>query len=423
MEIPGMISYSSITSATSAASSSSSSSSSGVGLMSGPSRAGRVTLGVTSSSSASSASPRRSPRSQPSQPNSFPPAAAPAPAAEVQPTTGELSRLRTLQRGIARLLTDNTLETLADVIIVAENKEYRCHRALLSLGSGYFQRLFCSGEGASRIEFQQQWRVVRQLLLSMYGEALDPSLDAESLLELLTEIRNLEIVQIDPLECIQLIQKNLTPKNCVAVLLHDETQQHQPLIKQAVGFVARRFTELVSTPSTRSELLRLPRSSLILLLKELCRVCSSANEAEVVVRFTVDWSPFSSACDVLRDCKSWNWAEGAAPPVPANATQPNAQTQLPSGLKNAAEHPDDTCTTEWRLDDLKHQLQDQMPMKFVAGTFFDWCVRIDNGKRRSAGPRPAVCYRRASLPRPARSPEKTRLLFFQGLLLCRGRYP
>lgn len=285
---------------------------------------------------------------------------------------------RIFQQNILRLLTDSQLEPLFDVIIAAEGKEFQAHRCILAAASNYFQQLFCSPDPPTRIEFQQQWQVVQQLLRSIYGAPLDTSLEPEVVLEVLSEARNLEVdcVTSEPID--DYIIPYLSVKNCIALLLHEELPLHLEAHKAVADFVARSFIEFTQTPSQRHQLLQLSRSDLISIIRGVAGSCNSSKQAEAVVRLAVDWSQFASACDLLRDCKQWSWASD------------------PNGFSDLAAITDDgkgSCygerNKEWHIDNVKQRLQGgedssggsmlSLPVRYVCGQYCNWSVRIDHG--------------------------------------------
>lgn len=64
-------------------------------------------------------------------------------------------------------------------------QELRAHQCVLAACSEYFKRLFCGPETAKRIEFQQRWPVVHQLVRCMYGADIEAGTDPEIVLEVL----------------------------------------------------------------------------------------------------------------------------------------------------------------------------------------------------------------------------------------------
>lgn len=62
-------------------------------------------------------------------------------------------------------------------------QELRAHQCVLAACSEYFKRLFCGPETAKRIEFQQRWPVVHQLIRCMYGADIEGGTDPEIILE------------------------------------------------------------------------------------------------------------------------------------------------------------------------------------------------------------------------------------------------
>ncbi|CBZ55720.1 conserved hypothetical protein [Neospora caninum Liverpool] len=279
-----------------------------------------------------------------------------------------LARLRTFQQSIHRLLTDPAFETLFDVVIVAEGKELRAHQCILSACSEYFKRLFCGPDTAKRIEFQQRWVVVQQLVRCMYGADIEPGTDPEIILEVLAEARNLEVNCISIEDCVSLIVDQLSVVNCARVLTHDEVAHHRELSRQVCSYIVKRFSDVVRNPTSRQQLLQMPRNQIVYMVRELCRRCDTNRDTDLIVRFVVDWSQFETACDLLRDCKLWDWS-----------IEPGALSVFRDEDQNALQAPSMPQAVQWRIPNLRVALREQLPMKYVVGTYFDWSVRLDHG--------------------------------------------
>ncbi|CDI73692.1 hypothetical protein, conserved [Eimeria praecox] len=283
--------------------------------------------------------------------------------------TNQYGRLRIFQQNIFALLADPSYEALFDVVIVAENRELRAHQCVLAACSEYFKRLFCGPETAKRIEFQQRWPVVHQLVRCMYGADIEGGTDPEIILEVLAEARNLEVNCLSIDDCLSLIVDQLSVQNCARILTHDEVAHHKELSRQVCGYIVKRFADVVRAPSSRQQLLQMPRNQIVYMVRELCRRCDNNRDTDLIVRFVVDWSSFDTACDLLRDCKLWDWAvEPGALSIFRDEDTPLGA--VPSNLLSAA---------QWRISNLKIALRESLPAKFVCGTYFDWSVRLDVG--------------------------------------------
>lgn len=109
-------------------------------------------------------------------------------------------------------------------------------------------------------------------------------------------------------DCLSLIVDQLSVQNCARILTHDEVAHHKELSRQVCGYIVKRFADVVRAPSSRQQLLQMPRNQIVYMVRELCRRCDNNRDTDLIVRFVVDWSSFDTACDLLRDCKLWDWA-------------------------------------------------------------------------------------------------------------------
>lgn len=280
---------------------------------------------------------------------------------------------------IVNLLKNPTNEPLFDVTVVAEGRELKAHKCILAASSIYFQRLFCGQEAPTRLEFQQKWEVVSCLIMCLYGAGIDASLDAESILELLSEARNLEINCIDEEEACMLLRKHLNEENCMSILLHEELIYHSELSYEIAVYVSKTFLQNVHRPEYRSQLLQVSRQHFISILHAVCGECATDDDSETVVRFAAEWAEFATACDLLRDCKQWQWSldpnrMSMFRSVPETSDLTSLRHPLTSKQLNSM-----PLQMEWRIPNLKKTLSNQLPMKYVCGHYFDWLVKMDHG--------------------------------------------
>lgn len=126
--------------------------------------------------------------------------------------------------------------------------------------------------------------------------------------QVLAEARNLEVNCLSIDDCLSLIVDQLSVQNCARILTHDEVAHHKELSRQVCGYIVKRFADVVRAPSSRQQLLQMPRNQIVYMVRELCRRCDNNTDADLIVRFVVDWSSFDTVCELLRDCKLWDWA-------------------------------------------------------------------------------------------------------------------
>lgn len=127
-------------------------------------------------------------------------------------------------------------------------------------------------------------------------------------MQVLAEARNLEVNCLSIDDCLSLIVDQLSVQNCARILTHDEVAHHKELSRQVCGYIVKRFADVVRAPSSRQQLLQMPRNQIVYMVRELCRRCDNNRDTDLIVRFVVDWSSFDTACDLLRDCKLWDWS-------------------------------------------------------------------------------------------------------------------
>eukprot|EP00923_Selenidium_pygospionis_P006659 GHVN01011420.1.p1 GENE.GHVN01011420.1~~GHVN01011420.1.p1 ORF type:complete len:508 (+),score=106.54 GHVN01011420.1:533-2056(+) len=296
---------------------------------------------------------------------------------------------RELRLNILSLLTDPKLNSLFDITIVAEGKEFQAHKCILASASSYFQELFCSTDPPLRIEFQQSWVVVHQLLRLVYGAELDEEVEADVILEVYSEARNLDIPLITNGSIEPHLTHSLRLDNCLSLLLHEELPFHPAVHRLVSDFVAHNFMDLVRSAPHRHQLLHLSRQDMMSLIKEVSPSCSSNQHVETFVKLVVEWSQFDSACDLLRDCKQWAWtSERGDRDRESEFSQFMAVTEDPKGDQYGILSPD------WTIENVKNRLcgpqndkaigtpgavSSSLPVRYVVGRYCNWSVRLDHG--------------------------------------------
>lgn len=206
-------------------------------------------------------------------------------------------------------------------------------------------------------------------------------------------------------DCLSLIVDQLSVQNCARILTHDEVAHHKELSRQVCGYIVKRFADVVRAPSSRQQLLQMPRNQIVYMVRELCRRCDNNRDTDLIVRFVVDWSSFDSACDLLRDCKLWDWSVepgalsifrdedtplGAVPTSTVYTNVPAVKYKTEKAILRHKHINLNSCVVwryvdllsaaQWRIPNLKIALRDNLPAKFVCGTYFDWSVRLDIGR-------------------------------------------
>eukprot|EP00923_Selenidium_pygospionis_P006655 GHVN01011416.1.p1 GENE.GHVN01011416.1~~GHVN01011416.1.p1 ORF type:complete len:566 (+),score=156.06 GHVN01011416.1:533-2230(+) len=305
------------------------------------------------------------------------------------PPHSSLRSDRELRLNILSLLTDPKLNSLFDITIVAEGKEFQAHKCILASASSYFQELFCSTDPPLRIEFQQSWVVVHQLLRLVYGAELDEEVEADVILEVYSEARNLDIPLITNGSIEPHLTHSLRLDNCLSLLLHEELPFHPAVHRLVSDFVAHNFMDLVRSAPHRHQLLHLSRQDMMSLIKEVSPSCSSNQHVETFVKLVVEWSQFDSACDLLRDCKQWAWtSERGDRDRESEFSQFMAVTEDPKGDQYGILSPD------WTIENVKNRLcgpqndkaigtpgavSSSLPVRYVVGRYCNWSVRLDHG--------------------------------------------
>lgn len=248
---------------------------------------------------------------------------------------------------------------LTDCTIVAQGRDIRAHKVVLSMQSEWFLNQFHTNPQQTTIEVPYKFKVIKALVRFMYfGGVQGADLGPEDGLDMLVLSEDLGMHALDGAELTTLIEPRLTTQNAISVLMHEGLQRH-PAIQDAVtDFVGLNFMKMLS--SQEDQLLSIPRNLLAPVLKAATKTVASDGDTEKVVRFCLGHTQLETACDLLRETKQWNWGTEEA-------------TMMRSPPKEA-EH----TGPEWVIENVKAAME-TTPARIIIGTFFDWCIRLDYG--------------------------------------------
>jgi len=196
---------------------------------------------------------------------------------------------------------------------------------------------------------------------SLYFGNYDESITPEIALGVLKEARGFGINAIRSEDIAPLVVPQLNFHNCLNVLLHPELEHHDYIAQKVCDYVGRSMLELLLSEQSFSKLLHVSKKLMINLVSIVSKICTSSKDADLVVRFLTEWAQVESACDLLKECKQWAWA-GADDVTP---------------LRESLE--DNEFHKEWQISNVKSLLTDNLPVRYVHGMYFDWCVRLDHG--------------------------------------------
>jgi len=319
-----------------------------------------------------------------------------------------------LQSAILSLFDE---QLMPDTSIVADGKEIRAHRAILVASSGFFREHFGAG-GSDRMEVTLPYKAVRTLIRFLYfGNIVESGLGPEDALDLLISARDWGINVLTEEDVVDLIVPQLTTTNCLNVILHPELANRPKIAAEVCEFVGKKFFELLKVPTSKVNLLKIQKHYMLDVLKEICRNCEDAKQAEIGVNFCLEYAQIDNACDLLRDCKQWAWngndlettkmrdpTKGMttqnptqnAPVTPSATMKPDMSeeeifealdvnkdgvvtkeefTQFKKALEEVGYH----YVKEWHIPNVKGALSGDPLCQLVVGDFFEWRVRVDSG--------------------------------------------
>jgi hypothetical protein len=310
-------------------------------------------------------------------------------------------------------------QLMPDTSIVAGGKEIRAHRAILVSSSGFFREHFGAG-GSEKIEVKEPYKAVRAFIRFLYfGSLVDSELGPEDALDLLGSARDYGIDVLTEEDAQGMIVPQLSLQNCLAVLHHQELLIRPKIAQGVCTFVGENFATLLKQPTSRMHLLNASKNYLIEILKVVCKRCGTQAAAAEVVTFVLEYAQMDNACDLLRDCKTWQW--NTAPESlskmrdPLEAMQTQKSDESPAAEKTGGDlttmseaeifemldvNKDGSVSREefaafkatlqqmssyryveeWVVPNVKSKLNGEPLCQLSCGEFFEWRVRIDNGQ-------------------------------------------
>eukprot|EP00933_Yihiella_yeosuensis_P063893 TRINITY_DN67144_c0_g1_i1.p1 TRINITY_DN67144_c0_g1~~TRINITY_DN67144_c0_g1_i1.p1 ORF type:complete len:403 (-),score=79.83 TRINITY_DN67144_c0_g1_i1:196-1404(-) len=248
---------------------------------------------------------------------------------------------------------------LPDVFVLAEGREIPCHKAVLAAQSEFFCQQFSANQAANSIQLDHKFKVVQTLIRFMYfgGLQIDGMSPCDGL-DMLSLSEELGIKALQEDDILASVLPRLSPQNCIETLNHDALFRHPHLQDGVAAFVGDHFLQLMRTD--KDSLMRIPREHTAPVLRAACHHVGTDRDTEDVVKFCLGLSQMDSACDLLRETKSWNWGTG-----------------VPTTLRSAPGEPE-ASGPEWRINGVREAMENT-PARIVVGQFFDWCIRLDYG--------------------------------------------
>ncbi|CAE7562659.1 KBTBD4 [Symbiodinium pilosum] len=249
----------------------------------------------------------------------------------------------------------------ADIFIQAEGREIPAHKAILAAHSEFLSGLFAENPGHERVELEHKFSVVYTLVRLLYfgGLAAERLTPLEGL-DLLSLAEELQVKAVDAEDVRPIIVNGLDESNCVDVLNHEALHKFPEFEDAACKFTGEHLQPMLK--NRKESLLKVPRHLLTVVLQYACHHVSSDAETDLVVKYCLNHTQIDSACDLLRETKTWQWGSGDF----------SVLGSLP------AEDCSEEASQVWRIDGVRAAM-DGTPAKVVAGKFFDWCIRLDYG--------------------------------------------
>ncbi|XP_078521598.1 kelch-like protein 6 isoform X1 [Lissotriton helveticus] len=183
-----------------------------------------------------------------------------------------------LQNGLENLRLENSL---TDVVLCVESKEFCCHRVVLAAASNYFRAMFCNDlkeKYEEKVLIKGVDSETMQILLdyTYTSKVLITKQNVQRLLEAASLLQFLRMVDA----CAGFLTEALHPENCVGILRLADAHALGSLKHRVQNFIIQNFVQV----STHEEFMELPVDILYCILKsdDLC-VTEEAQVFETVI--------------------------------------------------------------------------------------------------------------------------------------------
>ncbi|KAK2514394.1 Klhl6 [Columba guinea] len=166
-----------------------------------------------------------------------------------------------LQNGLENLRLENSL---TDVILCVDSREFSCHRVVLAAASNYFRAMFCNdlrekyeekiilkGVDAETMNILLDYTYTSKMLITKQN--VQKVLEAASLFQFLRMVD----------ACASFLTEALQPENCVGILRLADAHSLQSLKQQVQNYIIQNFTQVLNY----EEFLELPADILCSTLK------------------------------------------------------------------------------------------------------------------------------------------------------------
>ncbi|XP_030072821.1 LOW QUALITY PROTEIN: kelch-like protein 6 [Microcaecilia unicolor] len=166
-----------------------------------------------------------------------------------------------LQNGLENLRLENSL---TDVILCVDNKEFSCHRVVLAAASNYFRAMFCNDlkeKHEQKIPIHGVDADSMQLLLD-YTYTSKVQITKHNVQKILEAASLFQFVQMVDV-CASFLTEALLPENCIGILRLADTHCLDTLKHQVQNYIIQNFPQVV----TQEEFLELPLEALSQILQ------------------------------------------------------------------------------------------------------------------------------------------------------------